>query len=184
MLIILEILNHINNLYLLLNHKLDYGNFEKVYQFINSISNTRSVISNLNTIGKTTDSLKAAKNNLVLYLQMIHSLKSKFNFGSEDFSIRIEFSWKDSLLGDFSYSNNINLDYYSTLYNLGVVYGLLGQSANIRDPDLNETSLKEAIKHFQYAGWLFDKIRNEVLSSLSSKEITPDLAKDNLTFVS
>ena len=96
----------------------------------------------------------------------------------------MEFSWKDTITGDFFYSSNMNLEYFSVLYNLGVIYSLMGRSVNIMDPDLEEAKHKEAIKFFQYAAWIFDKIRAEIGNCLPNKEISPDLSENNLTYVS
>jgi len=68
------------------------------------------------------------------------------------------------------------------LYNLGVVYSLLGRCVNPQDPDLEELKLKDAIKDLQYAGWIFDKIRQAVPGCLSQKEISPDMTTHNLSF--
>ena len=95
----------------------------------------------------------------------------------------MEFAWKDSLNGNFYYSNNMNLEYYSVLYNLGVVYSLMGRAIDITNPDLEEPKHKEAIKLFQYAANIFDKIKQEVSGCLASNEISPDLSENNLTYV-
>jgi tetratricopeptide (TPR) repeat protein len=92
----------------------------------------------------------------------------------------MEFAWKDTLTGDFFYSNNMNLEYYSVLYNLGVVYSLLGRATDITNPDLEESKHKDAIKYFQYAAGIFDKIKQELPNCLPTKEICPDLSETNL----
>jgi len=95
----------------------------------------------------------------------------------------MDFSWKDTLTGDFYNSNNMNLEYYSVLYNLGILYSLMGRCVNIADPELEEAKHKEAIKNFQYAAWIFDKIKQEISNNLSNKEISAYLSNNNLTFV-
>jgi len=95
----------------------------------------------------------------------------------------MDFAWKDTLTGDFFYSNNMNLEYYSNLYNLGVVYSLLGRATDIMNSDLEESKHKDAIKYFQHAAFIFDKIKQEIANNLSAKEISPDLLENNLTFV-
>lgn len=94
----------------------------------------------------------------------------------------MEFAWKDTLHGDYFYSNNMHLEYYSVLYNLGVIYSLMGRGVDIMSPDCEEAKHKDAIKCFQYAAWIFDKIKAEITNNLTHKEISPDLSENNLTF--
>ena len=48
---------------------------------MNSISTARAVCISLGTLEKSFDSMKTYKENLVIYLNMINVLRSKFNFG-------------------------------------------------------------------------------------------------------
>ncbi len=95
----------------------------------------------------------------------------------------MEFGWKDTFSRDYIYSNNMNLEYYAVLYNLGVIYSLLGRACDLMDPDLEESKLKEGIKEFQYAAWIFDKIKQEVPNNIPAKQVSPDLSENNLYFV-
>lgn len=129
---------------------------------------------------------------------MIKLLKSKLSFGVFDkvnsiysnfsfilqYSIYINFSWSDTLNSEYNTSNDINLDYYSCLYNLGVIYCNLGRTINLKSPDTSDDKLKEGIKYFQHAAWLFDKLMLEVVSSLKDSELQPDLQSKGLNMVS
>jgi hypothetical protein len=130
---------------------------------------------------KTSDSLKKIKETLISYISMLNLLKSKINFGKDDYSLKLEFGWKDVLKNDFYYSNNINLEYYSLLFNLAVTYNLLGNQLTSKIDD--DVQLKEGIKNYQYSAWIFDKIKNEVPTYIPAKEIQPDLSVNYLTYV-
>ncbi len=67
---------------------------------------------------------------------------------------------------------------------MGVVFSLLGRLVNPGDPELEEAKLKGAIKEFQYAGWIFDKIRQDMPNKVTSKELSPDMSNQYLSYVS
>lgn len=117
---------------------------------------------------------------MISYLKMLSSLKSKVNFGTDDYSLKLEFGWKDTLKNDFYSSYNVNFEYYNALFNLGVIFKRLGSFSYGSNDD---QKLKEGIKFFQHASWCFDKIKNEVPTCLPAKEILPDLSATYLTYV-
>ena len=104
--------------------------YSKIEAFINQIQSTRAMAINLNSLDKSADSMKIYKDQVVIYINMINLLKSKFNFGNDNvilfitikFSIKLELGWKDILNGDYYYSFNINHEYYSVLFNLAILY--------------------------------------------------------------
>jgi hypothetical protein len=160
---------------------LDGKAYSSVEGFIKETCQNRNTILNLQDNEKTVDSLKLMKENLVNYLNMLNLLKSKINFGNDGYSLKIEFGWKDVLKGCYNYSYNVNLEYYSVLFNLAVCYNCLAVAiSNKADDDI---TLKEAIKYYQFSAWLFDKIKNEVPTSIPVKEIQPDLSANYLTYV-
>jgi hypothetical protein len=130
---------------------------------------------------KTYESLKKSRDNIVTYINMLNVLRSKINFGKDNYSLAIEFGWKDTLKNDFYYSYNVNLEYFSLLFNLAVCYNLLGNCLSSKTDD--DGLLKEGIKYYQYSAWLFDKIKNEVPTFIPTKEIQPDLSVNYLTYV-
>jgi hypothetical protein len=129
---------------------------------------------------QTLDSLKSHKTTTTDYLIMLNQLKSKINFGNDTYSLQIEFTWKDSLKNDNHTSYNVNLEYYSAMFNLAVIYRQIGKCYFGANED---GKLKEGIKSFQYAAWLFDKIKNEIPSFIPVKEINPDLSSTFLSYV-
>jgi hypothetical protein len=111
---------------------------------------------------------------------MLNVIKSKMNFGKDDFCIKVEFGWKDVLKNDFWFSFNVSHEYYSNIFNLAVIYYNLGSSILLSD---EETKLKQAIKYLQYSAWLFDNIKNEIPSIIPVKETPPDMSSNYLTYV-
>lgn len=149
--------------------------------FISEFQQNRNVLTSLDDKDMSYDSLSKTKDMIIQYLKMLNLIKSKMNFGKEDFSVKIQFGWKDVLKNDFCYSYNINFEYYSILYNLAVTYYLIGNSISMENS--TETKLKEAIKYFQYSAWIFDNIKNEVLTFMPPKETPYDMSSNYLTYV-
>ena len=138
-------------------------------------------MSNLNNLEKSLEKLKSYKETVVNYLNMISILTSKINFGKEDYCVKLEFSWKDVLKNDYFSSYNSRYEYYCTLFNLGVIYNSMGKFFfNTTDDE----KLKEGIKHFQNAAWVFDKVKAELPGYIPAKETSPDLSSNYLSYVS
>jgi hypothetical protein len=135
----------------------------------------------LSELAKTLESMKSYKETIITYLNMLNALKSKINFGKDEYSLKIEFGWKDVLKNEFYYSYNVNMDYYSALFNLAVLYNLMGTFYIGNDDD---TKLKEGIKYFQHAAWVFDKIKQEFGANIPVKEIQPDMSENYLSYCS
>ena len=153
---------------------------EKVQQFITEYQQCRNLIILLNEKDKTYDSMKTVKENLINYLTNLTLIKSKMNFGKDDFSIKVDFAWRDVVKNDFWYSNNVNFEYYSCLFNLAIAYSCLGSCIL---PTEDEAKLKEGIKYFQFSSWLFDNIKNELPSLIPAKETPIDMSQNYLTYV-
>jgi hypothetical protein len=160
---------------------LDVNSYSIVEGFIKETCQNRNIILSLEGNEKTVDSLKVMKENLVNYLKMLNVLKSKINFGNDKYSLKVEFGWRDVLKDSFYYSYNINLEYFSVLFNLAICYNCLGNAVAEKGDDDN--LLKEAIKYYQHSAWIFDKIKNEVPIVIPVKEIQPDMTANYLTYV-
>ena len=117
----------------------------------------------------------------VNYLQMLNSLKNKINFGKDAYSLKIDFAWRDTLLDKKFTSNSIHFEYYSVLFNLGIVYFEMGKYSYSLDDDLN---YKEGVKQFQTAAWIFDRIKEEYQLYDQAENIQPDLQMNYMSFVS
>lgn len=152
----------------------------EVKAFMTELQQNRNVLISLNDKDKTYDAMKSVRDILIQYLSMLNVTKSKINFGTDDFSLKVGFSWKDVLKNDTWTSYNVNFEYYCSLYNLAVCYYLLGVAIPSTEDD---DKLKEAIKHLQNSAWLFDNIKNELPSILPVKETPNDMTNNYLTFV-
>jgi hypothetical protein len=163
------------------NNFIDVSSYnDEVQNFLNEFQQNRNVIINLNDKETTNEALKGYKNIIVQYLSMLNLLKSKVNFGKEDLCIKIEFAWKDILRNDMINSFNVNFEYFSIFFNLGICYYNLGTSVELTEDD---TKLKESIKNFQYAAWIFDNIKNEIINAVSVKDVPTDMTPNYLTYV-
>jgi hypothetical protein len=114
---------------------------------------------------------------------MLSVVKTKITFGKDDLSLKIEFSWSDVLRAKYDSSNNINFEYYSCLFNLGILYNLMGESLKNSSSGDDLEVLKEAIKYFQNSAGIFDKIKSEITTYISLKELPLDLSANYLSYV-
>lgn len=111
---------------------------------------------------------------------MLFALKSKINFGRDEYSMQLEFGWKDVLRNDFYYSYNINFEYFSVYFNLGILFVLMGK---LLSKSTDDAKLREGIKYFQTAAWIFDNIKQEIPICIPAKETPPDLSSNYLSYV-
>jgi hypothetical protein len=130
--------------------------------------------------GRTTEKLKSLKETCTDYLIMLNILKSKISFGKEESHLQVEFTWKSFITNTNQTSNNINFEYYSVLFNLGVINTLLARQLLNSDDD---SKIKEGIKYFQNAAWVFEKVKSEVTNSIPLKELPLDLSPNYLSYV-
>jgi hypothetical protein len=63
--------------------KVENVKFSKIQNFISSVSTTRNVVSNLNSLEKSFESMKTYKDQIVSYISMLNIMRSKFNFGND-----------------------------------------------------------------------------------------------------
>ena len=117
----------------------------------------------------------------VNYLQMLNQVKNKINFGRDAYALKIDFAWKDTLVDDKYTSNSIHFEYYSVLFNIGIVYFEMGKSSMASGDDLK---FKEGVKQFQTASWVFDRIKEEFQLYIQVGNIQPDLQMSYMSFVS
>lgn len=117
----------------------------------------------------------------VNYLTMINSLRNKINFGKDNYSLKLDFAWKDTSSDEKFVSNSIHFEYFSVMFNLGIIYFEMGKANYFSEEDLK---LKEGVKHFQTAAWIFDRIKEEYQLYVQAVNIQPDLQMSYMSFVS
>ena len=112
---------------------------------------------------------------------MINFIKTKINFGNDQFSVKVDFIWRDTVKDCIVTSNNIAYEINCVVFNLAVCNNLL---AKLTNPDNDEeTKLKETIKSLEFCAGTLDKIKNELPTLLTEKEIPLDLSPNYLQFV-
>ena len=144
------------------------------------MTQNRNVLINLYESERSYEKLKIFRDISVNYLTLINSFKNKLNFGSDLYSLKIDFSWKDSLTDEKMISNSIYFEYYCVFFNLALIYFEMGKSLYFTNDDLK---LKEGIKHFQTSAWIADKIKEEYHLFTQANKITPDLSMNYLSLV-
>lgn len=118
---------------------------------------------------------------MILYLNMLNFIRTKIFFGNDKYSVKIEFSWKDTLKNSFVSSYNISFEYNCILFNLAICNNFIAKLVN---PDQDEElKLKEAIKMLEISAGIIDKIKRELQLDMFEKEIPNDLSSIYSTFV-
>lgn len=141
----------------------------------------RSEAIKCSDLEKTSDSMKKCRTNILNYLRLLAALKQRMNFGNDDSCVKITFTWTDVLKNSNYSSNQYAHEYYNNLFNLAVSYVNSGKTVNFTDSD---EDLKEAIKNFNQAAWLFDKIKQETATHIPAKDLQPDFNSVYLTYCS
>ena len=154
---------------------------ESVENFFRDIMQNREVICKLSKNNINSDKLTQFKLVLTTYINEILTLKSKMTFGKQSYSCKIGFCWSDTICDKEWKSYNIYFEIYNCLYNLAVVYYLLGKHyGNTAKDDKNV--LKESVISYKHALYIFDRLRHEAYSTISTKELPYDLYPSHLCY--
>lgn len=156
----------------------DMNAFNAIESFINELEFARNSAIGIAESEKTPENYVKAKTLILNYLQLLTSLRLRLTFGKDSMSVAVQFSWYDVLKKDNYSSYTYYHEYYNMLFNLGIVLFNLGRFISPNDGD---DVIKAGIKNFNYAAWIFDKIKNELPQQVNIKDIQPDL---NPTFLS
>lgn len=116
----------------------------------------------------------------VNYLQKLNMIRNKINFGRDAYSLTIDFAWRDTLMDEKYTSNSVHFEYYSVLFNVGIVYFEMGKSSYLSDDDLK---YKEGVKQFQTAAYIFDRIKEQYQLYIQAGMIQPDMQMSYMSFV-
>ena len=168
--------------YVLQNYNMGILN-DNVDHFFRDIKQNRDVICKLSKNNTSIEQLTQHKLVLTTYLNEILALKSKMAFGKQSYSCKIGFIWTDSITFKEWKSYNIYFEIYNCLYNLAVIYYCLGNHlGNTAKDDKNKN--KEAVINYKHALYIFDRLRKEAYSAISSKELPYDLYPSHLGYCS
>ena len=180
--VLIDIVTQIKN-YIISNY--DASSFTPaVEKFLAEVQQNRNVISDLGEMKQTLDALKSNRQICLQYLQQLNLLKSKMSFGHEKIAVHLEFNWKDTLKNSNCKSMNINFEIYNVIYNLATIYLNIARMESVEAAGTDDAKLKEAIKSYQYAAGLYDKIKNEIAQCVPEKEIPNDLKPNYMTYCS
>ncbi len=150
-------------------------------QFVKELTVTRNKVVNPAATEIALSSLKDLKDAMIAYLNMLNFVKSKINFGNDQFSLKIEFIWRDTIKDSMVSSYNIAYEIHCVLFNLAVCNNLIAKLVN---PDADEElKLKESIKQLEFCAGIMDKIKTDLPAAMAEKEIPIDLSANYLQFV-
>ena len=156
---------------------------QKVETFLSEVQQNRNVVSTMATMTQNLDTLKTNKEILLQYLNQLNTIKGKMTFGQENFCVQIEFQWKDIFKNKSYSSYSINFEYYNVMFNLAMMYCIMGILITNECGD-DEERLKESVKYFRYASGLFDTIKNDASNGIPAKELPPDLGYSYMSYCS
>ena len=158
------------------------NSFDKYSSFFRDMQQNREVISKVGN-QKKLSSNQSAQQRLILtsYINEIIVLRSKMLFGKESFNCKIDFAWSDTIREKQYQSNNINFEYYNALFNLAVIYYILGLEIGAESKD-DKNIKKDAITNFKKALCLFRIIKNEAYNSINQGELPIDLYPTHLEY--
>ena len=156
---------------------------QKVETFLSEVQQNRNVVSTMATMTQNLDTLKTNKEILLQYLNQLNTIKGKMTFGRETFCVQIEFQWKDIFKNKAWSSYSINFEYYNVMFNLAMIYCIMGILITNECGD-DEERLKESVKYFRYASGLFDTIKNDASNGIPAKELPPDLGYSYMSYCS
>jgi hypothetical protein len=149
--------------------------------FVINLTNLRKKISTPDSFKETLNDLKDLKDSIISYLNMLNFLKTKIPFGKDQFSLKLEFVWLDTIKDSKITSNDINYEIYSNLFNLSICNNFI---AKLTDPEKEEeTKLKDVIKNLEFSAGIIDKIKKELPTLMPEKDIPIDLSDKYLDFV-
>jgi len=180
--VLIDIVSQIKN-YIIGNY--DASSFTPgVEKFLAEVQQNRNVITDLGEMKQTLDSLKSNRQICLQYIQQLNLLKSKMSFGKEKIAVHLDFTWKDTLKNSNYSSMNINFEIYNVLFNLATIYLNIARMESVEAAGTDDAKLKEAIKSYQYAAGIYDKIKNEITQCVADKEIPNDLRPNYMTYCS
>jgi len=149
--------------------------------FVKELTVTRNKVVNAASTDIALESLKELKDAMTSYLNMLNFIKSKINFGNDQFSLKVEFIWRDTIKDSNVSSYNIFYEINCVLFNLAVCNNFIAKLVNPEADD--ELKLKESIKQLEFCVGIVDKIKTDLPTAMSEKEIPLDLSSNYLQFV-
>ena len=155
---------------------------DKYSCFFRDMQQNREVISKVGNLKILTSSqMTQQKIILTSYINEIIVLRSKMLFGKESYNCTIDFNWTDTIKEKQYKSNNINFEYCNALYNLAVIYYILGLDLGSSSKD-DKNIKKEATNNLKKALCLFRLLKNQAYTLLKEGELPIDLYPTHLEY--
>ena len=158
------------------------GSIEKYSSFFRELQQNREVISKVGNL-KSLSSNQMTQQRLILtfYVNEIAVLRTKMLFGKESYSCKLDFQWTDTIKEKLWKSNSINFEFSNSLYNLAVIYYILGLEIGCNSKD-DKNIKKDAINNFKKALSLFRFLKNEAYTLIGQSELPIDLYPTHLEY--
>lgn len=154
-----------------INHNYTNLVFDNTSNFINEFIQTRNMVGSFNPKEATEEKLKLMITNCLTYIKVIEKLIKRVKLGRDSDSLSLKFYWKEVTTGKETSSYNVNYEICSVKFNLAICFSLLGFS---KVKSTNAELLKESVKNFEKAAYLFNEIKVTVTSKGLAKENIPD----------
>lgn len=154
-----------------INHNYNSSVFDSMSNFINEFIQTRNMVGSFNRKEATEDKLKLMITNCLTYIKAIDKLVKRVKLGKNSDNLSLKFYWKEASNGKETSSYDVNYEICSVKYNLAICFSLLGFS---RVKASNAELLKESVKNFEKAAYLFNEIKGTVMEKGLAKENIPD----------
>ena len=154
---------------------------ENIKNFIGELQQNQSVLNKMGEVAPNLDTLKVNREIVLNYINQLNLLRQKMSFGKENFSIKIEFIWKDIFKRSKWTSYNINFELYNAMFNLATIHYLIAYHME-KDNNNEESYLKEITTNYRNAMAIFDLIKNEIAQKIPQKEIPYDLETSYLEY--
>ena len=163
---------------------LKYGSssIDKYTNLFREMQQNREVMSKIGAI-KSLSSDQVTQQRLILtsYINELIIVKSKMIFGKESYNCKIDFKWTDTIKEKQWKSHNINFEYYNALYNLAVIYYMIGLELGTNSKE-DKSIKKDAVNHFKKAVYLFRMLKNEAYTTIDQSELPYDLYPTHLEY--
>ena len=150
--------------------------FKQCENFVNEFYQTRNMVGFMNSNQTSPDKINNMISNCFKYLKSLEILNDKIKIGSESNCLQIKFSWKEASCNKETSSFNIYYEICSVKFNIAIAYCLLAYLDFKTD---NQDLLKESMKNFERASYLFKEIKKTAKGYLA-KENIPDFSESFL----
>ena len=142
---------------------------------IKELQNSRNAILNFPKYINNLEKLDEMRQKYTIYINMLYIVKKNILFGNEDYTVNLNFNWTDILTEKEFSSNNIDFEYYNSLFNLASIYYLIG--INYKNSNNDQISI-----YFKNALSIFKIIKNECYKKLNKNELCFDLYPSYLEY--